>query len=149
MFLRIFQLNSFWSWFLYIFFCHYRNFSCISRRIFIKCLFYPFFFVRICSCCYNVLFFTCYCSLYIFTNISATVVNMIPILKVLILNTFLFWPKHYSHFMFWTFIASSSWHSRFSEVHYVKCIKLSFFSSFYSKIEPLLMTPSISIDLHK
>ena len=143
------MLRNFWTWFLSIFFCHYRNFRCVSRRFFIKCLFYPFFLIRICSCCYNVLFFTCYCSLYIFTYISFTVVNIIPILKVLILNALLFWPKYYSHFMFWTFIASSSWHSWFSEVHNIKCIKLSFFSSFNPKIEPLLMTPSISINLHK
>lgn len=140
---------SFLTWFLSIFFCNYRNFSRVSWGIFIKCLFYPFFLIRICACCYNILFLTCNWSLYIFTHIRSMVVNIIPILKVLIFYTFLFWPKHYSHFMFWTFIASSSWHSWFSEVHNIKCIKLSFFSSFNPKIEPLLMTPSISINLHK
>jgi len=134
---------------LSIFFCHYWDFGCVPRRIYIKCLFYPFFLVWICTCCYNILLFTCNCSLYIFTYISPVVVNIIPILKVLICNTFLFWPKHYPHFMFWTFIASSSGNSWFSEVHYIKCIRLSFFSSFNSKIEPLLMTSSISINLHK
>ena len=143
------MLRSLWTRFLNIFFWDYRNFSCGSWRIFIKCLFYPFFLIRICSCCYNVLFFTCNCSLYIFTYICPAVVNKIPILKVLIFYTFLFWPKHYSHFMFWTFIASPSWYSWFSEVHYIKCINLTFFSSFNPKIEPLLMTSSISINLHK
>lgn len=149
MLLLDFLLRCFLTWFLTIFFCNYWDFGSISWRIFIKCLFYPFFLVWICTSCYNILLFTSNCSFYIFTNISPLVVYIIPILKVLVFKTFLFWPKHYPHFMFWTFITSSSRNSWFCEVHNIKCVKLPFFSSFNSKIEPLLMTSSISINLHK
>ena len=142
-------MRRFISWLLRIFSYNDRNFRSISGRIFIKCLFYPFFLIRISTCCYYILLFTCNWSLYIFTDSASMVVNTFPILKILIFKAFLFWSKHYSHFMFWTFIASSAWNSWFGEIHYIKCIKLSFLSTLNSKMEPLLMTTSICINLHK
>lgn len=113
----------------------------------IKSFFNPFFLIRISSSSYNIFF----PSLDICFNIFALICGIsyiIPFFKIIKHDLFLFRSNHNSHIMFAHFISSTSSNSWLCKIHYIECIYLSFLTPSRSKIEPLLVSSCICINLH-
>lgn len=125
----------------------------LDMILLIKCLFNPILLIWVSSCC-NYIFFS---SSYISLNVLALVFiinNVFPrisigIITLLSLFLLLLWFHNNSHLVLIGLVASSSWDSRFGKVHDVKSISLTFDSSRTSKVEPLLVSSCVCVDLHK
>jgi hypothetical protein len=80
--------------------------------------------------------------------VALRVCEIFPFFKIIIDDLLFLRFYHDSHSILSRFIASASSYSRFSEVHDIEGIVDTFSTSFGFKVEPLLMTSCVCVNLH-